>query len=283
MGEIERVDHASPERRSGGEVARRDVTFAGADVEYASLDFTPEEAWQLLSGGMREWAERHAGDQIIDPHARAKTIYWYCMVSRGQASGPDGASVAATYDLVMFGKRGLVVSDGSTDDFVDHPGATRWRNRRIALAVDPAGIRHDHHREAPANVGVGAGVGASGDALAAVLSPDLIDSDEPIGLGHLPHATQRFLFEPFTGQRSRATNSWVYAHRQWSGSEVRERLWAYLFNARWMGFAFTERWAPARRGRRAQRVADKALRTVPWRVCAWVAPVLRDGGRGPGA
>jgi hypothetical protein len=64
---------------------------------------------------------------------------------------------------------------------------------------------------------------------------------------------------------------------------VRERHWAYLFNARWMGFAFTERRAPAGRGRRAERMADKALREVPWRVCAWVAPVLRDGGRGPGA
>ena len=284
VGEIERVGPGdTPERQSGRELARREVVFGATPVEYGDPGYSLEDAWQRLSPSMREWAQDHAGDQIVDPHTRRKTVYWYCSVWHEQGSGPGGASVPGGYALTMFGKGGLVVSDGSTDDFVDRPGATRWRNRRIALAIDPSGIRHDHHREASANLASGAAAGASDDGPGAVLTADLADSDVATWLGNLPPVTQRFLFEPFTGSARRASHAWVHAYLDWQGSEVRERHWAYLFNSRWMGFAFTQRWASARSARAAERASRKALREAPWSVCAWVAPVLRGGESGRGA
>lgn len=284
MGEIERFRRSgSPQHRSMGDAARREVTFSGELVEYDERGHTLEEAWQRLSGGMRDWAQQRAGDQITDPHTKTKTVYWYCGIWRPDASGPQGAPEPAAYSLVMFGKRGLVISDGTTDDFVDRPGATRWRNRRIALPIDPLAIRHDHHGDAAANTAVtGAAAGTGGAAAPQVLAPDLADSDVPVWLGNLPAATQRFLFEPFTGTRRRATHAMVHAYLDWFGAEMREQHWAYLFNARWMGFAYTVRSVPVRGMSRVTRAFTaspdrRRLLRAPWRVCAWVAPILRDG------
>lgn len=309
MGGLEPVGGA-PTPRGGGEVApgsgdgpgadggggaRRPPRFAGEPVDYGDRQYSPGDAWQLLSPSMRAWAEEHAGDPIRDPHTGVPTVYWNCHVRLG-ASGPRGAATTATYGLVMFGKRGLVASTGSTDHFVDSPGATRWRHRRFAVPVDPGRVRHDHRREAgPAATGPrdtgGAGDtrGTGGPAPAgggAFLPPDVARM-----YGHLPPATQTFQCEPFIARNSRPAESNVVGAIEDDGAERRESFWAYMFDARWVTFAFARRAVAVptnhRRGRglraRGARSAAGAgpgpsgLDAAEWRVAAWAAPILRPG------
>ncbi len=294
MGDIEPVGGTPAPR--GGEVTPgsgaaggggdRPPRFSGAPVEYGDWQYSPGDAWQLLSPSMRAWAEEHAGDPIRDPHTRVPTVYWNCFVRLGPR-GPRGAAVTATYGLVMFGKRGLVASAGSTDHFVDSPGATRWRHRRFAVAVDPSGVRHDHRREAaPA---VPAGGQAAGPSLPAG-GDDFLPASVARMYGNLPLSTQTFQCEPFVARRARPAESEVLAAIQEDGRERSETYWAHMFDARWVTFAHARRSVPLAGGRRGGRFgrgrgggrvpSADGLDIAKWRVAAWAAPVLRPSGSG---
>src|SRR5919109_4541720 len=138
VGQIEHVGkRSSPAVRTPGGIEPRapvDVAYAGHPVHYVSTQFTFEESWQLLSPAMRQWAEQRAGDAIRDPHSGVRTVYWYCRVRPEGIDGPRSAAVSATYELVMFGKRGLVVGTGTTDSLeTSGVGAreAKWRHRRF--------------------------------------------------------------------------------------------------------------------------------------------------------
>lgn len=324
MGGLEPVGGA-PAPRGGGEVApgdgpgpggggsaRRPPRFAGEPVEYGDWQYSPGDAWQLLSPSMRAWAEEHAGDPIRDPHTRVPTVYWTCHVRLGPRP-PRGAAMTATYGLVMFGKRGLVASTGSTEHFVDSPGVTRWRNRRFAVPVDPARVRHDHRREAgPAAAAPGPGTGPGGPGTggtgrgtathrdtgdtrgpAAADGDAFLPPDVARMYGNLPLATQTFQCEPFVARNGRPAESNVFGAIVDDGAERRESYWAYMFDARWVTFAFARRAVPVPagkrrgrgRGRRARGASDAAdtgrggsgLDAAEWRVAAWASPILRPG------
>ena len=287
-GDVAPGDEPDP---GGGGPARRPPRFAGEPVEYGDWQYSPGDAWQLLSPSMRAWAEEHAGDPIRDPHTRVPTVYWNCHVRLGP-HGPRGAAMTATYGLVMFGKRGLVASTGSTDHFVDTPGATRWRNRRFAVPVDPARVRHDHRREAgPAapNPGDRSAPGDRGTARgpAATTGDAFLPPDVARMYGNLPLSTQTFQCEPFVARNVRPAESNVFGAIVDGGAERRESYWAYMFDARWVTFAFARRAtalpAGGRRGRGLRgRGADagpgtSGLDAAEWRVAAWAAPILRPG------
>ena len=196
--------------------------------------------------------------------------------------------MTATYGLIMFGKRGLVASTGSTDHFVDSPGATRWRHRRFAVAVDPEGVRHDHRREAAPVVPPG--------AAAAPKAAPSVDEFLPAPVarmyGNLPLSTQTFQCEPFVARRARPAESEVLASIEEAGGERTETYWAHMFDARWVTFAHARRSVPVAGGQRrsggrfgrgrgpAAVPSAEGLDIAEWRVAAWAAPVLRPGGPG---
>jgi hypothetical protein len=313
VGEIEPVGRGSPAPRDGapdraapgdggpggdaGPPGRSLPSFTGEPVEYGDWQHSPGDAWGFLSPATRRWAEEHAGAPIRDPHTGVATVYWNCWVRPGP-HGPRGAAQSATYGLVMFGKRGLVASTGSTDQFVASPGATRWRNRRFAVPVDPAGVRHDHRREAgpatpttaredrPPGPGVGelppgASAPVSAPAAGRAGQDDFLPPDVARMYGHLPASTQAFQCEPFVARGTRPAESNVFAAIVEDGTERRESYWAYMFDARWVTFAYARRAArvaPRRRGRRGQPAPPGgALEAAEWTVAAWAAPILRPG------
>jgi hypothetical protein len=300
VADIEPVGRGSQPRRRSGDVERpgpeagasagggRPPRFAGGKVEYGDWQYSPSDAWQLLSPSMREWAEEQAGDPIRDPHTGVPTVYWNCWVRLGPR-GPRGAALTATYGLVMFGKRGLVASTGTTDQFVDSPGATRWRNRRFGIPLDPDGVRHDHRTEAappPPEAPPG------GEAERPPGTGDRADAFLPANVarmyGHLPAATQSFQCDPFSARGARPAESDVFATIHADDRERRETYWAYMFDARWVTFAHARRSVPVGAGRRgrgrhlgrrrqAEPPSAEGLDTAEWKVAAWAAPVLRPG------
>lgn len=281
VGQIEHVGRrTSPAVRPPGGVAQREpvaVAFAGQAVSYVPSRFTFEESWQLLSAGTREWAEQRAGAAVVDPHSSVPTVYWYCRVLPGRSDGPQAAAVPATYDLMMFGKRGLVVSGGTTQSF-DSTGGTKWRNRRFDVPVDPSAVRHDH-REAPADVS-SAGATASGDQTTVGSSTPLLPTRVAEMLGNLPPATQRFLLEPFTVRGKRPVEAQVHPTTTEVGHLYRETYWCYLFDASWVSFAHAERSVPRTSGRTGADLWNDspeavALQQASWTVAAWVAPVQK--------
>lgn len=286
MGEIEHVRTRSfPATRPWGHIARpgqTGVSFTGEPVDYVSAPFTFEESWGMLPPKMREWAEDRAGAQIRDPHTGASTVYWYCRVQPGRTGGPGVVAVPATYELVMFGKRGLVVSSGTTESLQGEAGTTAWRHRRFDVPVDPAGIRHDH-REAPAETPTPSTCGPAADLGGPVRSgsPFLLPTRMVATFGNLPALTQRFLLEPFTVRRKRPVEADVHPTTLEVGRTYREVYWCYLFDASWMAFAHAQRAVPLTSGRTGPALwngspeAD-AMRRTPWTVAAWVAPVRKQ-------
>jgi hypothetical protein len=286
VGEIEHVGaRFFPATPPPGAIARpapTDVSFTGKAVDYVSVPFTFEKSWAMLPPTMREWAGDRAGAQIRDPHTGVPTVYWYCRVRPGRTGGPPGAPVPATYDLMMFGKRGLAVSSGTTDAFQGELGTTAWRHRRFDVPVDPAAIRHDH-REAPAETATpstdGQGGGPGGHARGG--SPPLLPTRIGATFGNLPAPTQRFLLEPFTVRGKRPVEADVHPTTHEVGRTYRETYWCYLFDASWMAFAHARRSVPLTSGRAGPALwngspeAD-ALQRMPWTVAAWVAPVRKN-------
>jgi hypothetical protein len=229
---------------------------------------------------MRGWAEDRAGTQIRDPHTGVPTVYWYCRVHPGRTGGPRAAAVPATYDLVMFGKRGLVVSSGTTESFQGSVGTTAWQHRRFDVPVDPAAIRHDH-REAPAHTATpSTGGPAGGPGGPARGGSPLLPTRIVATFGNLPDPTQRFLLEPFTVRGKRPAEVDVHPTTLEVGRAYRESYWCYLFDASWMGFAHAQRSVPLTSGRTGSALWNgspeaEALRRAPWTVAAWVAPVKK--------
>ena len=206
-GEVAPADRSGA---GGGGGAGAPPRFVGEPVDYGDRQHSPADAWQYLSPSMQAWAEEHAGDPIRDPHTRVPTVYWNCHVSLGPR-GPKGAPVTATYGLVMFGKRGLVASTGTTDHFVDRPGATRWRNRRFAVPVDPDHVRHDHRREVGPPPTRSDGRGATGPGGPGPSGGDAFLPPEVARMyGHLPLSTQAFQCEPFATRNRRPVESNVF-------------------------------------------------------------------------
>lgn len=278
LGNIERAQpNAVASRPDHRAVAGRvgELGFSGRPVTYVSFSHTPEDSWSLLAPSMREWAESRAGDPIHDPNTGAATVYWYCRVRPSEQGGPRAAAVTATYDLVMFGKRGLAVSHGSTDAFVDQPGATRWRSRRFDLPVDPATIRHDHRTVAASTPPATATppTGTTGASARPLLSTEVADC-----FGNLPLPTQRFLLSPFISNGTRPSDAAVQASSDEIGGFYRERYWCYLVNKNWLAFSYAHRSVPLTSGRSGADLWNgspeaTALQTAPWTLAAWVGRV----------
>ncbi|HEX9969172.1 MAG TPA: hypothetical protein VGB03_03465 [Acidimicrobiales bacterium] len=274
--------------RPGGDVAPRrpggldrsvgDIAVAGRPVDYVASTYSFGESWSLLSPSMQQWAEERAGGAIRDPHTRAETVYWYCRVRPGEASGPGARSISATYDLVLFGRRGLVVGTGSTGNLVDAPGATAWRHTRFDLPVDESGIRSDH-RVAPADAPTAGSSGPGTGTPSAVAN--ILSEHDAATFGNLPVATQRFLLEPFLGATS-PPKADIHSTTEQIGHEYVETYWTYIFNGRWVAFAHAKRTVPYRSGLTGPALwngspEQQALARAPWTVSAWVAPLSRPG------
>lgn len=291
MGEIEHVKgDRSPLVPAATElVAATYPGHPGEPLAYEAATYDIDASWRLLPKSMQNWAEERAGPPIRDPHTRQSTIYWYCRVAPKLSAGPAGAARPAVYDLVMFGKHGLVAATGTTDH-VETQGGPRWVHRRFGVEIDPSGLRHDHHREAPANLM------PSGSAAPDSQDPGGMDPVAPAAtallpahivgaFGNLPLVTQQFLMEAFVRQGRRPVEGNVYATTRIFGADYRESLWTYLFDARRMAFAHAHRSVPWRSGRTGPALwtgspEAEALRVAPWMVVAWTAPCARRDGPG---
>jgi hypothetical protein len=252
--------------------ARASTRFAGRDVSYVDEVYSPSQSWDLLSDGIRDWAQARAGHQIVDPHTRRGTVYWYCNVVPGEAG--RGRDRPADYDLVMFGKRGLAVSSGTTGRLVGARAATRWRHRRFDVPVDASGIRHDH-RSAPAPVPPPPGTPPGGRA-----GPEapVLPAEAAQRLGNLPVETQQFLVAPFADRRRAPAEVAVHARLSHDRHELAETYWVFMFDKRWVAFAQARRHGPASGDRRsALPLLAASLAGAPWMISAWVAPVAAPG------
>lgn len=276
-----------PHRRAPPGPDVDDLSFAGQPVEYHPSLFSFEESWQLLSPSMQQWVQTRAGPAIRDPHTGVPTVYAYCRVLLDDQVPLDGATSAA-YELLVFGKRGLVVSDGTTPHLVPQPGATRWRHHRFDLPIDPTAVRNDHRQGAPANTASDrpGWAGPAGGMLDLSVGSGLLPPAVAEVFGNLPLPTQRFLLEPFIRSRRETVQVRVYPAIIERGAECREVYWVGLFNAGWVGFACAERSVVQRAGRAPESWQDsdvtEALRQAPWTVAAWVAPVDHSAGAAVG-
>lgn len=270
-----------------------ELTADGRPVDYVPVEYDIEQSWTFVPEKTRQWATVRAGEPINDPVTKTRRQYRWCSVMT-----MSGAGGPAEYDLTLFGKRGLVVARGATDNFVAEPGRTKWRTVRWDVPLDPSGIRHDHHGAAlghtpgaPSPVmpgpapGAGPGPdGRSGDGFgepggpgspADPANPDdmvsalLGDSTLAGWFGNLPAATQRFLLQPFVRSDTDPQDAGLNPHHTVLHHEETEEFWAHLFNKRWVAFCYARRTAP-RRGRKA----SAKLHEAPWAVAAWVAPAL---------
>lgn len=286
MGQIEPVGPAGHVDGAGdGQIVRRSgalrsrhVGYEGQPVAYVDTPFVGDEAWRRLSPDFRRWAEDHAGAPIVDPHTKAPTVYRTCRVDPELRGRSRGAAVRASYNLMMFGHRALVVSSGTTENLIDPPGTTRWRHRRFDVPVDPSGVRHDHRRDAAPNLARGAAAKAK-SVVAADAAGALLPADVANTFGNLPLPTQEFLLEPFVTGGRRPLEACVHAEIEWERSELRETYWVYLFNARSMSVACAWRTVTIRNVTRMARLVSRsrefgALQKRSWKVAAWTAPVL---------
>lgn len=250
---------------------RRDLSVNGRAIDYTDREFDIPQAWALLSPKMQAWANQSAGEPIADPVTHKRRCYKWADVSRTGETWDDGSS-SAEYSLAMFGKRGLVVAYGLTDDLVTEPGATRWRTSRWDMPIDAGGLRHDHLSGALGNTSGGSSTDSS-DSAACEDAAGLLDADTAANLGNLPAQTQSFLLEPFVRSGSAPQDGGVQALRSAAGRHLTEELWVYFFNGRWLAFSYARRSAPQRQ----RRTGVDELARVPWDLAAWVAPVARTG------
>ena len=288
MGEIERA--RSRIRPVGGEIdtgsnagnalVANQTGLAGKAVTYVDEVYTPSQAWDLLSDQIRDWAQARAGHQIVDPHTQRGTVYWYCRVVGSDRQSSTGSPRSASYDLVMFARRGLAVSSGTTQQLVDARGATRWRHRRFDVPVDPGGIRHDHRRSTSPPPPPPGGRGDGAEREPASRARSLLPADVAHKIGNLPLPTQRFLLAPFTSDGRPPAEAAVHARLDDDGRELSETYWIYLFNARWLAFAHARRYVASRMSARLKYAQKVALLTpAPWAISAWTAPVARPSGQ----
>lgn len=263
-------------RRAAIAVPQRQDAAVGSPIAYEEVDYLGPDAWALLSAETQAWARGSAGEAIRDPHSGRSDEHWYCSVATDRRAGaPRTAGRTAEYVLVSFGKRGLAVSTGATANFVAGPGSTRWTSARFDVPVDPSQIRHDHR--------VAAGPTGGDPADPAAVSPfgGLLRPDFEARFGNLPAPTQLFLVQPFVASGRPPAEADLEATVSVSGHEYREATWTYLFNARWIAFAYSVRSVPYRSGFRGAKLWNESpeARSVlgaPWRVSAWVAPKIQS-------
>lgn len=250
----------------------------GAPIDYVPGQYLREDGWNLVPQGARDWAAGAAGAPITDPVTGVREAYWFSDLSA--EPGPPGQA-PGSFELFMFGRRGLAVCHGTTDRFVASPGGSAWRQERWQLPVDPQRIRNDHRRGATANTGASGRSDPSGTG-----APPAIAQVIPEGLradfGNLPVATQQFLVRPFVAERKRPQQVVLRAINRVGDGVMSESIWTYLFNASWVSFAFLQRRVPIRNVHLdldalwdgSPEALDLAVR--PWDVATWVSPVLRD-------
>lgn len=250
----------------------------GAPIDYQVAQYLREDGWNIIPQAARDWAGQHAGAPIHDPVTGATQPYWFSDITPGEGPGPG--ATPAEFELFMFGRRGLAVVRGATDAFVASPGGSRWRQSRWDLPIDPAGIRNDHRRGAAPNTGSpdGPAGGAGSDAAVLEVLPANLVSD----FGNLPLETQRFLVQPFVSTAKRPQQAVLHGETRVRAGRLVESLWTYLFNARWLSFAFLQREVVVRTPyRSAEEIwggspESQEITRTPWNLAAWVAPVVRD-------
>lgn len=247
-------------------VSPRHVGYTGTLLDYNRDGLMHWDAWEQLSPSIRSWVEERAGARIDDPFSGEPTVYWHCQVD------PEPNSLrgtAASYELVMFGRRALVLSTGWTTDLPSPGESTGWRQRRLDLAVDESGLRNDHRLAAPPNRR-GDGGGAQlehSNEHAGQLLPSWIAA----WFGNLPLATQHFLLAPFRLPGRRPVEACVLPSLCSDGRRLIETYTVYHYNAKHLAFARARRSIPKRRSRASD---VQALQQQPWDVIAWTAPVL---------
>jgi hypothetical protein len=279
MGEIERV--------AGGSIVglpHSTASVAGEPVDYVERLVSPEEAWALLPQATRQWAQQAAGAPIRDPVTGVDTVYWYCDVSYVSSGGPSGAARPGEYVLVMFAKRGLVLSLGATDDLVLSPGRTSWRHTRYELPIDATRVRNDHRRQEPANADGSVTSLSPGDPGGDARMKALFPTRVATTFGNLPPTTQRFLTKPFLDAASTPQLVDVKAESGGEGGRLFERFYCYLANKRLVSFCFARRAIPLHGAHLTGTdlwngsSEARALERAPWDLAAWTAPTHPDDG-----
>ncbi len=265
-------------RSTGAISAEWQPGVAAAQIDYVERSYSMEESWRLLSPETRDWGQRVAGEPILDPLSGSPLIYWYCDVTPSGQSGPTGAAASAEYRLMMFGMRGLAVATGSCSNF--RAGQTNsWRNLRWTMLIDPRGVRNYHRR------GARAGETTRGNDQETDSAADqeswgsrYLPLRARQGFGNLPVETQRFLLDPFIKAGRAPQDGGLEPTTEVKGGQYVETYLCYLFNKRWVAFACARRSVLYRGVAQGAELWNdspeaRALRSAPWDVAAWVAPV----------
>lgn len=285
MGAIQLMDgDGELERRRGGDLSRHNFSgIPGERTTYQERRYTMDESWGLLSPETRAWTIASAGEPLTDPFTGVERRHWYCDITLNGGSGPSGGPVAATALVVVFGRRGLAIAQGSCADFTPQPGCSRWRTARFDLPLDPSGVRHDHHPAAAPNLSMPQGRRSEVDGRtgAAPSAASLLDPQLAARFGNLPLATQRFLLHPFlsSGTRPQAPSDLQPTTELKAGSYT-ETYFCYLINARWVTFSVATRAVPYRSGLSGEALWNRspeasAIARAPWQTQAWIAPKWR--------
>ena len=285
VGSIERSDGANEvERLGGGDggLARFGGGLAhfgltGEPISYVERSYTFEEAWELLSPSTRTWATDSAGGAIDDPFTGTPRRYWYCEVRPGPWPRPDLTTPTADSVVVIFGQRALAVATGTCENFVPAAESPKWRMARYDLPLDPRGVRYDHQASATPNPGTaGAPTASAGPGS----TPSIMRPDLAARFGNLPLVTQRFLLHPFLTDRSvPQQESDLKAVTEIRDGRYSEQYWCYLFNARWVAFAYARRFVPYRSNMTGPALWNDspesfAIQQAPWQIQSWISPTL---------
>jgi hypothetical protein len=229
-----------------------------------------EQAWQRLPAAIQDWSRRIAGEGLPDPVTGAVRPHWYCRV--------DPEPPGAQYSMFMIGQRGLAVAKGTCAAFYS-TSTPKWRTQRWAVALDAARLRTGHLRAAPAPTANLPAPPADPDPPpppGAPTRPWLPYTVEHY-FGCLPAASQQFLLSPFVAAASPPQAGDLHPALHRNQDWVTERYWCYLFNRRWMSFAFAQRAIRLSGRRRTDRRTGEALLRAPWDVSAWAGPTHDPG------
>lgn len=268
-------------RGSSAELTGRwEPGIAGEPIHYVEQSYSMEESWELLSSGTRQWAQKVAGKPILDPFSGDRRIYWHCDVDVSEPVGPVGVAVSAEYRLVLFGEGSLAAAIGTCSNFRSGQ-INSWRNTRWPVFIDPSDVRNDHRRGtppgpagAPGNEGQQDQVLETKQSLAARYLPQGVR----LGFGNLSVETQRFLLDRFIGTCSVPQYGRLEPTTQVGGRRYVETYVCYLFNKRYVGFAFAQRSVPYRTSTTGSYLWNDSreaqdLRSAPWDVAAWTSRV----------
>lgn len=285
-------------RRAPGPLAAPDARdgfdgVVGSPITYTPAPYLGEAGWGIVPQSARDWAINAAGAPISDPVTGAHQVYWYCDITPDERPSPAGTK--AEFDMFLFGRRGLAVCRGTTDSFVASPAGSRWRQTRFDLPIDSTRIRNDHRRAALANTAETM-TAPDSEGTAAGPGGGLLPEGLLSNFGNLPVVTQKFLVEPFAISNKRPQQAVLHAMNETRGGRLVESVWTYLFNARWLSFAFLQRSVAVTTQHETNEEPGSASRDArqltraPWDLAAWVAPVMKSpasaapglGARRPG-